>query len=66
MKDINEIGRLLKDKQNLLSEYRIIHKLLRTNVINRFDKSIVGYANIEEYHKFLFLNVYDDIQRTKM
>ena len=43
MTDINEIGRLLQDKQNWLCEYRIIHKIFRTNVINRFDKSIIGY-----------------------
>ena len=65
MKDINEIGRLLQDKQNWLCEYRIIHKIFRTNIINRFDKSIVGYINIKDYHKFLFLNVYDDIEHKK-
>ena len=66
MKDIiNEIGRLLQDKQNWLCKYRIIHTIFRTNVINRFDKSIVGYINIKDYHKFLFLNLYDDIQQKK-
>ena len=66
MKDINEIGRLLQDKKNWLYEYRIIHKIFRTllsNVINRFDKSIVSYVNIKDYLKFLFLNAYDDIQQ---
>ena len=67
MKDINEIGRLLQDEYNWLCEYTIIHNIFRTNVINRFDKSIniVSYVNIKDYHTFLLLNVYDDIQHKK-